>query len=166
MSATYSIAQRTFSLNSLFAGIAGAIALTLTAGPALAQTADMDRVEIRGRVVHAPVRYDVHASCNDIDDQLQAALQRTWEREGRYGLVNVQFVMESGAIGAVQAKGVSYMVARDVRKAVNRLNCGPQAAAGTRIYRFDVDFIDPSAPRDTLTASAKPAGTRIALLSR
>jgi len=155
----------TFSLNRLFAGLAGAIALTLTAGPALAQTTDMGRVEIRGRVVDAPVRYDVHASCDDIDSQLQSALQDTWAREGRYGDVSVQFVMEHGEVGAVQANGVSHIVARDVRHAVNRLHCGPQATASAQIYRFDVAFVDPNAPRDAMSANAKPGTVRISMLS-
>jgi hypothetical protein len=158
----------TFSLNRLLAGAAGAIALTLAAGPALAaQPTDMGRVEIRGKVLQAPVRYDVRANCHDIDDQLQSALQRTWERESRYGHVNVQFVMENGNVSGVQANGISHRVARDVRVAVNRLYCGPQVTASARIYRFDVAFVDPDAPRDTLTASAKPAGgTRAAPLIR
>lgn len=156
----------TFPLNRLFAGLAGAAALTLAAGPALAQDADMDRVEVRGRVVHAPVRYDVHERCDDIDGQLQSALQRTWEREGRYGEVKVQFVMENGAVAGVQANGISHIVARDVRTAMYRLHCGPQATASAQIYRFDVAFIDPNAPHDTTTANAKPGSVRISMLSR
>ena len=166
MSLAYSIAQRTFSLNSLFAGAACAIALTLTAGPALAQSSDMGRVEVHGRVVEAPIRYDVRASCSDIEGQLQSALESTWMREGRYGEVKVQFVMENGEVGAVQAKGISNAVARQVRHAVNRLQCGPQAATSTQIYSFSVDFVDPHALSGGMqTANAKP-GVRIALLSK
>ncbi|WP_422012388.1 hypothetical protein [Roseateles sp.] len=40
MSTVYSIAQRTPALNSLFAGLACAIALALTAGPAMARPVD------------------------------------------------------------------------------------------------------------------------------
>ena len=43
MSTRYSIAQRTPLLNSLFAGVACAISLTLTAGPALAAPGDLER---------------------------------------------------------------------------------------------------------------------------
>ena len=167
MSTAYSIAQRTFSLNSLFAGAACAIALALTAGPALAQSTDMGRVEISGRVVEAPLRYDVHASCNDIEGQLQSALESTWAHEARYGEVKVQFVMENGQVGAVQAKGISNIVARDVRTAVNRLHCGPQATASAQIYSFSVDFINPnSRPGDMQTANANRVGIRLAQLSR
>lgn len=63
MSTRYSIAQRTPLLNSLFAGVACAATLALTAGPALAAPGDIDRVEISGRVFEAPMRYDVRASC-------------------------------------------------------------------------------------------------------
>ena len=167
MSLAYSLAQRTLSLNSLFAGAACAIALTLTAGPALAQSSDMGRVEIRGRVVEAPVRYDVHASCQGIEDQLQTALDKTWGRERRYGDVKVQLVMENGQVSAVQARGLSVTIARDVRAAVNRLDCGPQAAADTQIYRFNVAFVDPyaKASRNSQTASAERVGIRVAQLS-
>jgi hypothetical protein len=40
MSTAYSIAQRTPTINSLFAGLACAITLTLTAGPAMARPVD------------------------------------------------------------------------------------------------------------------------------
>jgi hypothetical protein len=167
MSIRYSIAQRTPSLNSLFAGLACAISLTLTVGPALAQTEEMGRVEISGRVVEAPIRYDVQANCKDIADQLQSALSLTWLREARYGEVQVQFAMENGEVNGVEAKGISNKVAGQVRNAVNRLDCGPQSASGTQIYSFSVDFIDPEArANDSQYANAKRTGTRIALVSR
>jgi hypothetical protein len=166
MSSRYSIAQRTPLLNTLFAGIACAATLALTAGPAMAAPDDLERVEVRGRVIEAPARYDVHAVCDDLEGQLQAALERTWALEGRYGEVKVQFVMEDGSVGAVQAKGISSVVARDVRKAVSRLHCGPQATASAQIYRFSVDFIDPRAAADDTRTAASNSGTRVALFSR
>lgn len=166
MSTAYSIARRTFSLNSLFAGAACAIALALTAGPALAQSSDMGRVEISGRVVEAPIRYDVLANCNDIEGQLQGALDNTWVHQRRYGEVKVQFAIENGVVGGVQASGISSAVARDVRHAVNRLHCGPQATASAQIYSFSVDFVDPNArPGDTQMANTQ-RGVRVALLSK
>ncbi|MGQ3052270.1 MAG: hypothetical protein ACT6S0_10845 [Roseateles sp.] len=167
MSNRYSIAQRTPSLNSLFAGLACIISLTLTAGPALAQTEEMGRVEISGRVVEAPIRYDVQANCKDIKDQLQDALSMTWLREARSGEVQVQFAIENGEVGGVEAKGISNKVAGQVRNAVNRLDCGQQSASGTQIYSFSVDFIDPDAPDSHARyAKAKQSGSRIALFSR
>jgi len=166
MSTRYSIAQRTPLLNSLFAAAACAIALTLTAGPALAQSGDMERVEISGRVYEAPTRYDVRAGCADIEEQLQDALQTTWVHERRAGQVKVQFVMDGGEITAVKANGISHTIERSVRKAVNGLHCGAQKTAGAQIYRFRVDFIDPYAQPyrsgDTQTASAK-SGVKLAL---
>jgi len=142
------------STRTLFAALA---ALTLAAGPALAQ--DLERVEVRGRVVEAAPRYDVKASCADIEDRLQTMLARTWEEERRYGEVKVQMVLENGQIGAVQAKGISNTVARKVGNAVHRLDCNNQAAAGPQVYRFSVDFINPDAPvrdsGDTRTAGAR-----------
>lgn len=167
MSNRYSLAQRTPLLNGLFASIACAVTLTLTAGPALAEPGDLERVEINGRVVEAPARYDVHAACADLEGQLQSALERTWLVEGRYGEVNVQFVMKNGEVGAVQAKGISNLVARNVRTAVNRLQCGPQLTADAQIYRFNVNFINPRAPSsDAATAGNKSRGVRVALISR
>lgn len=163
MSTRYSIGQRTPLLNSLFAGIACAITLTLTAGPALAAPDDLERVEVRGRVVDAAVRYDVHASCADIERQLQNELQTTWERERRPGQVKVQIVMDGGEITAVQAHGISSDVERAVRRAVNALDCGPQVAGDPQVYRFRVDFIDPDDRRQRM-AGATRYGAKLALL--
>lgn len=165
MSTRYSIAQRTPLQNSLFAGIACAITLILAAGPALAQSGDLERVEISGRVYEAPTRLDVRANCAHIEEQLQDALQPTWVRERRAGQVKVQLVMEGGEITAVKAKGISHTVERSVRHAVNSLHCGTQTTAGAQIYRFRVDFLDPyaqPASSDTQTASAKTS-VRLAL---
>ena len=166
MSIRYSIAQRTPSLNGLFASLACAIALTLTAGPAFAQSTDLERVEIKGRVVEAPARYDVLAACPEMTTWLQGALDRAWHVHGRYGEVKVQFVMDQGMPEAVQAKGISNLIAREVRNAVGRLDCGPQAASGPQVYRFIVDFVAPDQPRSTQTAAASSGVPRIALLSR
>ncbi|CAM3807515.1 hypothetical protein [Roseateles saccharophilus] len=167
MSTRYSIARRTSMLNGLFASLACAVALTLTAGPALAQSTEMERVEVRGHVVEAPVRYDVHASCTGIDDQLRRPLAKTWFREDSYGEVKVQLVMENGEIGDVKAQGVSYAVARDVRNAVRHLRCGPQTVAAAQVYRFSVDFVDPSTPEgDTQTAGTRRAVIRVSQISR
>ncbi|MBV8033880.1 hypothetical protein [Roseateles sp.] len=160
----YSIAQRTPLLNGLFAGLACALTLALTAGPALAQTAGLDRVEISGHVIEAPARYDVRASCNAIDRQLQDSLQTTWDRERRTGQVKVQLVMDGGNITAVQAEGMSSSIERSVRHAINDLDCGQQASAGPQIYRFRIDFLDPD-DRSQRTAGLTRAGYRIALLN-
>jgi hypothetical protein len=168
----YSIAQRTPLINSMFAGLACAIALTLTAGPALAQSADMGRVEIRGRVVEAPVRYDVRESCQDIEGQLQGPLEKTMLREARYGQVKVEFVMENGQITAVKSLGMPGTVTRDVRAAVRNLECGPQSTASAQIYRFAIEFVDPYSPEanslNTRTASAGNGAlqVRVAQVSR
>lgn len=165
MSIAYSLAQRSPSLNSVFAGLACALALTLTAGPALAESTDMQRVEVHGRVVDAPVRYDVHARCQNIEGQLQGALAMTWFREQREGNVKVQFVMENGQVTSVGARGVSLLAARDVRQAVSRLSCDPQNTAGAEVYRFNVEFIDPASARaaDSQMASAgRPVAIRLA----
>jgi len=135
--------------------LASLAVLTLAAGPALAD--ELERVEVRGRVVEAAARSDVHAACEAIDDQLQSALARTWVDEARYGEVKVQLVLSNGHVDAVDAKGVSNAVSRSVKKAVHRLDCAP-STAGTQVYRFSVDFIDPEAPAmpgDTRTAARR-----------
>jgi len=164
MSTRYSIAQRTPLQNSLFAGLACAITLTLAAGPAMAAPGDLERVEVSGRVVEAPVRYDIHDACANLDRQLQDALQTTWENERRVGHVKVQIVMDRGEVSAVRTSGMSNRIERTVRNAANMLECGPQKLAGTQIYRFRVDFIDPEDRNYQNVASAK-RGYRIALLN-
>lgn len=156
MSTRYSIAQRTPLHNTLFAGAALALTLALTAGPALAATGELERVEVRGNVVEAPVRYDVTANCPGIENQLQEALQKTWRQERLEGRVTVQFVMQGDDIESVRARGMINPMNHAVRKAVSRLECGPQTSAAARVYRFHVDFVDPDA-RDQRGAASRSA---------
>ena len=142
MSIRYSIAQRTPALNVLFAGAACAITLALAAGPAMADTTAMERVNVRGRVVEAPVRYDVHASCAGIDDQIREDLSLVAARTRATGEVHVQFVVEGGRVEGVQARGHDGVLNRNVRDAVRRLSCSSQSMAGAQIYRFTVAFVD------------------------
>ena len=146
---------------SLFAASSALATLTLAAAPAFAQSEAMERVEIRGRVVEATPRYDVHAACADLRNELQTALARTWADEGRYGEVKVQLLLENDGVSTVQAKGISSAVARKVRAAVHRLECARQTTAGAEIYRFSVDFIDPNAPASSETRTAGTRGVRI-----
>jgi len=147
----------TSTLRNLFAGLT---VLTLAAAPALAQAEALERVEIRGRVVEAAPRYDVHAACKGLEDQLASALHKTWLEEGRYGEVKVQLVLENGRVDAAEAKGVSAAVSRKVRAAVHRLDCAQQAA-GTQVYRFSVDFIDPNPTFMGATRTADARAFRI-----
>lgn len=163
MSSSYSIGHRSFKHNSLFAGLACAITLTLAVGPALAQTgADLARVEVRGRTVEAPVRYDVIESCAGIQAQLQSALETVWIPAGDPGQVRVQFALDGDEIGAVRARGVSSNVERSVRQAVRALHCQPQAVAGAQVYRFRIDFVEPDGTPDRRAAGTQP-GMRVAL---
>ena len=155
MPTAYSIAQRTLTHNGVFAGIACALALALTAGPALAQSS-LDRVEVSGRVIEAPERFDVRESCHQVDAQLQRRLQSTWLREREYGQVDVRFVVTDGQVQAVQARGMSFFVAHDVRRAVGQLRC---TGTGTSIYRMQVAFVDPAAPPAATLAGSAPAYT-------
>lgn len=145
--------SRTTFNRSLFAGLA---ALTFAAVPAFAQATELERVEINGHVVEATPRYDVHAACANLDEQLNQALYRAWLEEARYGEVKVQFIVQNGRVEAADAKGISATVARKVRSAMHRVDCSPQTA-GAQVYRFSVDFINPNAPvdrSDTRTAGA------------
>lgn len=164
MSTRYSLGRRTPALNSLFAGLACAITLALTAGPAFAQSA-LDRVEINGRVFEAPTRYDVLESCNQADEQLQQTLLSTWFRERLYGTVDVQFVVTDGEVQAAMARGVSFNTALNVRRAVRQLQC-TGAQPGTSIYRMQVVFVDANAPTTPGTAvAAGPAKPYVLALS-
>jgi hypothetical protein len=165
MSRPYSIAPRSAALNGLFASLACAMALTLTAGPALAQPVGMERVEVHGRVVDAPLRYDVRANCDAIETQLQDELQTTWEHEQRVGQVQVQFVMDGSEVTAVKAQGISSAHERAVRHAVNALTCGQHASAGPQVYRFTVAFVDPATSSTQMAAVGRRARV-VALLTR
>lgn len=128
--------------------------LTLAAGPALAQTGGMERVEVRGgRVLETVPRHDVHSACSAIEEELQTALARTYVDEGRYGEVKVQFVLENGRISTVQARGVSNTVSRQVRAAMHKVDCTSRATADAQVYRFTVDFVDPQASADARMAA-------------
>lgn len=163
MSTRYSIAQRTPLLNSLFATAACALTLTVTAGPAFAGTNGLERVEVRGKVVEAPLRYDVTANCAGIERQLQDALQTTWMRERTAGRVTVQFLMQGDEIDGVQARGMTNSVERSVLRAVRDLQCGPQTSADARIYRFRVEFVDPYAIETAARSSGQVAGAQPAV---
>ncbi len=143
------------SARILFAACAAVATLTLAATPAAAESNTLERIEIRGRIVEATPRYDVHAACKGMQEQLATALARTWFDQGRYGEVKVQMVLENGRVEAAEANGISSAVSRKVRAAVHRLDCAHQAA-GTQVYRFSVDFIDPNATR----SETRTAGTR------
>jgi hypothetical protein len=152
MSKSYSIGHRSITLNGLFAVLAGALTLALTAGPALAQPKSLDRVEVSGRVYDGPLRYDVIRSCVDVQSRLERELQSTWFRERSYGHVDVSFVVTNGRVEAVSGHGISFFVDRDVRRAVKHLEC-PAAQAGTSIYRLRVAFVDPFARGSAAVAS-------------
>ncbi|MDR7272452.1 hypothetical protein J2X20_005135 [Pelomonas saccharophila] len=159
MSQVLSIARRQPARSTL-ASVTFAIA-ALAAGPALADPAsELTRVEVQGRTVEAPVRYDVHAACAGFETQLQDALQTAWIRERYTGNVMVQFVMEGGQISAVKARAATFSAQRSVSRAVQDLQCGAQAKAQPQIYRFRVDFIDPDSQPyrgDTQIAGASSA---------
>lgn len=136
--------------------LAASALLTLAAGPALAQTGSLERVEVRGgRVLEVVPRHDVHAACNTIEEELQTALARTWADEGRYGEVKVQFVLENGRVSTVQARGVSSTIARQVRAAMHKVDCTSSTTADAQVYRFTVDFVDPQASADARMAARR-----------
>ena len=138
-----------------------ALAAMAAASPLLAQAEELERVEVRGRVVEATPRHNVRAACVGIDEQLQSALARLWNDEHLYGEVKVQMVLMNDGVDGVQARGVSSTIARSVRKAVRRLDCAP-SDSGPQVYRFSVDFIDPDQPAgDGSTRTASRLGVRI-----
>lgn len=146
----------------LFAGLACAAALALNATPAPAQSASPGSADASGHAAAAPERYDILASCTQIELQLQRELTHAWWLRGDYGVVDVRFVVTDGQVTAVRTRsGLSFGTMGDVRRAVARLQC-PGAPAGSSVYRMQVVFADPdSAPEDA--AGAAPF-RRIALV--
>lgn len=162
MSDRQTIAQRH---NTVLAGLACALSLAAAAGPAMADPVALERVNVRGRVIEAPVRYDVHATCAGIDDQIEQSLGAFAARERVRGEFQVQFVMENGRIDAVQTQGPYRAVAREVRYATYHLECSQPATSGPLIYRFNVAFVEPTrAGQSTLAVRELPL--RIASLDR
>lgn len=164
---TFSIGQRSFKHNSLFALAAAAISLTLTAAPAFAQAPEqgMERVEVRGRVVEAPARFDVSASCDVAADRVQDELHKAWWHANQYGEMNVQFVVDGGEVIGVRTRGMSMDTMQAVRKAVRRMEC-PNAGSGTHIYRMQVVFVDPDARGATVAAGPADGVYRLALAGK
>lgn len=137
-----------------FAGLACAAALALTATPAPAQSASPGSAAASGRAAEAPMRYDVLASCAQIEPQLQRELTHAVWLRGDYGVVDVRFVVTDGQVSAVRTRsGLSLQTMGDVRRAVARLEC-PGAPAGSSVYRMQVVFADPdSTPEDAAGAA-------------
>jgi hypothetical protein len=155
-------AHRSSSLTGAFAGLAFAAALTVTAGPAFAQsTPGLDRVEVSS---NAPLRVDVRENCHGIDTQLQDALQTTWMNQGQRGQVKVQFSLGADGVSNVRARGMSHQVERMVTHAMNQVDCKASvAAAGKQNYGFLVVFTDPE--HATQTASMA-GGQVVAMMGR
>lgn len=148
-----SLARRTPALIRPFAGLACAAALALSGTSASAQSG--------GQVVE-PTRYDVLASCAQIERHLERELTHTWWLRRDYGVVDVRFVVTDGQVTAVRTRsGLSFQTMGDVRRAVGRLEC-PGAPAGTSTYRMQVVFADPDRTPDDVTGAEQPR--RIALV--
>jgi hypothetical protein len=161
----FSLAPHSALLNGLFATAACAIALTVTAGPALAQSQGLARVEVAGKPDSAPVRTDVRASCFGIDGELQRSLSTAWWRERLPGEVKVSFTLNGDKIEAVRARSVTRSYELATRRAVRELRCSdPQGSASRQDYSFRVVFIDPYSP-DANRSTASVPGYSVAVLS-
>lgn len=147
------------SVTRRLAFLVGASALLTQ--PALAEPDALERVEVRGRIIEAPLRYDVHAACENFDEQFLKALSRTWVDDGRYGEVKVQFVLAGGEVDAVSTSGISISTSQKVRRAMQRVTCTAQpAVASAKVYRFSVDFV-PFSERDPADGNRAVAVRRV-----
>lgn len=155
MPTQYSIAQRTATHNGLFAGLACALALALTAGPALAQTT-LDRVVVNGKVFEGTARFDVRQSCANVDAVLQEQLANTWFRDPTPSELDVTFAVQDGQVKAVRASGGPMQTNREVRRAVRLLECS-RDASGTSIYRMQLAFVSPEDATAPAASAQGPA---------
>lgn len=147
-----------------FGAAAATIALTAGAAPAADDATQLNRVEVAGQTLAAPIRYDVHAACASIEEDLQRPLYKAWAREQRPAEINVSFVLRGQEISDVRAQGDASGYRQDVRRAVHQLRCASaQASATPQVYTFQVAFLD-EAGRQQQAAAGKPY--RIALLKR
>ncbi len=140
----FSLSPRSLVLNGTFAAAACAIALTLTAGPALAETTGLARVEVAGKTSTDAPRHDVRATCAGIDEQLQQSLQGVWQAQGKAGEMEVSFVLKGSDITGVSTHGMSRSHRAAVQHVVLGLHCSDtQANQQAQRFSFQVAFSDP-----------------------
>lgn len=120
-----------------------ALLLAGGAGLSVAQTDELDRVETRGRAVAAAPRLDVKASCPTIEAQLNDTLALPVYLYNETGTVNVQLAVDQGGVSSVQLTGGPRIYRRDVRRALQRLDCF-QAQAGSS-FMFQIAFVSAEA---------------------
>lgn len=98
--------------------------LALAAPFAVAQTGtNMNRVDITGQALAPITHFDVHATCQNIDTQLQDRLGVLMEREGVTGDMRVDFELAGDQIVSVHSHGSTAIMRRSVNRAVGALAC-------------------------------------------
>lgn len=128
-----------------------AAALTLAAAPwasvpALAQESAAPRIDVTG------TRYDVHALCPAITDDLRIHLARRLRMLPTQALVQVAFHLDGRTIDGIEMRGSTLDARKAMRQAVQQIGCD-NASAGRQRVRFDISYRwDDSADRSQVAA--------------
>ena len=104
--------------------IASGATLALACTIAGAQTgSDLNRVEVTGQSLAPITRVDVHATCKDIDDELQRTLGALVERQNITGEMRVDFEVAGKEVVNVHSHGSTMDMRHSVNRAVGQISC-------------------------------------------
>lgn len=114
--------------------------------PALAQQPATERIEVTG------TRYDVHALCPAVEDELRTQLARRLRMLPEQALVQVAFHLDGRTIDGIETRGSTFDARKAMRQAVQQIRCD-NAGAGRQRVRFDISYRwDDSADADQSVA--------------
>jgi len=125
-------------LSSSARGLLLALPLTFGASLALAQSSDLQRVEISGQRPAEIARQDVQANCPGIAKTLQEQLAYPLARDGEAGTVRVRFRVDAGGAAEIQSSGGPLANRRFIRRAMHMVDCKAEAQA--QLFTFLVSY--------------------------
>jgi hypothetical protein len=134
-------------------------ALPFASAPVMAQEPAAQRVEIAG------TRYDVHAMCPAVEDDLRTQLARRLRMLPDQALVQVAFHIDGRSIEAVQTSGSTHDARKAIRQAVHQIRCD-NAGAGRQRVRFDVSYRWHDGSHAAQPAAGGAAPVRVAVAAR
>lgn len=103
---------------------AGAAFAFACASASAAQSAsDLNRVEVTGQPLASITRMDVHATCKDIDAELEQSIGVLMERQNVTGDMRVDFELAGSEIANVHSHGSTVQMRSGVNRAVSHISC-------------------------------------------
>lgn len=110
---------------------------------AQAPSADLQRVEVSGQSLPAPMRFDVSHVCPGVAQALQDKLALTAYREDVTALVRVNFRLTGSKIEEVESGSGPQAYRRAARRAVKSLDCVETASSAPQNFTFLISFKRP-----------------------